>query len=254
MLKQNNLDVKCYTEVLDSLNLEEVITKATKTTKSSKTLIDHTVTNLLQHFTYSNVLPCPLVSDQDAPYITVNVRIPQYEPRYKFIRNEKQFDETAYVDDFAAPFEIVYAFEDPDDQTSALNTMVLECLDRHAPLRHTKLTRPPELWLHEHNIISLQNKCKIEHREAHKRPSKESPWNIFRDIWNKLKRVIRKAKRTFMMKALSSKRPTEVWKTIHCILNLSHRPLRVDPDKLNSYFAQTAQHMTSVSSPVAMEN
>ena len=140
MLKQNNLDVKCYTEVLDSLNLEQVITKATRTTKSSKTLIDHIITNLPQLITYSNVLPCPLVSDHDAPYITVNVRVTRYESRYKYIRNKKQFDETSYVDDFAAlPFEIVYAFEDPDDQISASNTMVLECLDRHAPLRRTKL-------------------------------------------------------------------------------------------------------------------
>ena len=136
MLKQNNLDVKRYTEVLDSLNLEQVLIKATRMTKSSKTLIDHIVTNLPQRITYSNVLPCPLVSDHDAPFITVNVRVPRYEHRYKFIRNKRQFDETSYADDFAAlPFEILYAFEDPDDQISALNTMVLECLDRHAPLR-----------------------------------------------------------------------------------------------------------------------
>ena len=53
-----------------------------------------------------------------------------------------------------------------------------------------------------------------------------------------------------MMKALSS---TEVLKTIHRILNPSHQPLRVDPDQLNTYFAQTAERVTSVSSPVAME-
>ena len=131
--------------------------------------------------------------------------------------------------------------------------MVLECLDRHAPLRRTKLTRPPAPWLHEPNIISLQKKCKIERQKAYKRPSKEGAWNIFRDTRNKLKKVIRKTKRTFMMKALSSKRPTEVWKTIHRILNPSHQPLRVDPDQLNTYFAQTAERVTSVSSPVAME-
>ena len=206
ILKQNNLDVKRYTEVLDSLNLEQVITKATRATKSSKTLIDHIVTNLRQRITYSNVLLCPLVSDHDAPYITVNVRVPRYEPRYKFIRNEKQFDETSYVDDFAAlQFEIVFAFEDPDDQIRALNTVILECLDRHAPLRRTKLTRPPAPWLHDPDIISLQKKCKIERREAQKRPSKEGAWNILRETRNKLKKVIRKAKRTFMLKALPSK-------------------------------------------------
>ena len=103
-------------------------------------------------------------------------------------------------------------------RVSLVFAKIVKCLDRHAPLWHTKLTRPPAPWLHEPNKISLQKKRKIERREAQKRPSKEGAWNIFRDTWNKLKKVIRKAKkRTFMMKALSSKRPMEVWKTIHCI-------------------------------------
>ena len=82
----------------------------------------------------------------------------------------------------------MYAFEDPDDQVSALNTMVLECLDRHAPLRRTKLTRPPAPWLHEPNIISLQKKYKIKRREAHKRPSKEGAWIYLEILGKSLKR------------------------------------------------------------------
>ena len=74
--------------------------------------------------------------------------------------NVRQCDETSYVDDISAlSFEIVYAFEDPDDQISALK--VLECLDRHAPLRRTKLTRPPAPWLNEPNILSLQKDAKL---------------------------------------------------------------------------------------------
>ena len=43
-----------------------------------------------------------------------------------------------------------------------------------------------------------------------------------------------------MSKALSSKRPKEVWKVIHRILNPSPKPLRENPDELNRYFVSTA--------------
>ena len=62
--------------------------------------------------THTHVLHCPLVSDHDAPYVTVKARVTRYVSRYKFIRNEKQFCETAFKEDFAQlPFEDVYALE-----------------------------------------------------------------------------------------------------------------------------------------------
>ena len=50
------------------------------------------------------------------------------------------------------------------------------------------------------------------------------------------------------MKALSSKRPKQVWKTIHRILH----PSRVNPDDINRHFGSTAERVTA-SSPVVKE-
>ena len=106
-------EVKRYNELLDSLSLKQMVTKATRITKTSKTLIDHIITNTAKRITYTEVLPCPLVTDHDAPYVCVNARITRYAPRH----NEKRFSETAFIDDFAVlPFEIVYAFDDPNDK------------------------------------------------------------------------------------------------------------------------------------------
>ena len=72
---------------------------------------------------------------------------------------------------------------------------------------------------------------------------------MFRHTRNKLKNLIKKAKRSFMITALSSKRPREVRRTIHRILHPSQQPLRADPDDLNRHFASTAE-LVFVSSPV----
>jgi hypothetical protein len=44
-----------------------------------------------QQVTHCDVLPTPLISDHDAPYICLNVRVPWFVPRFKMIRNERCF-------------------------------------------------------------------------------------------------------------------------------------------------------------------
>ena len=52
------------------------------------------------------------------------------------------------------------------------------------------------------------------------------------------------------MTALSSKRPKEVWRVIHRVLNPSTSPPRADPDQLNKYFIATNE-MTLGTTPDA---
>ena len=125
MFRPEMSEVKRYNELLDSLNLKQMVTKATQVTKTSKTLIDHIIPNVPKRITYTEVLPCPLVSDHDAPYACVNARITRNTPRHILTRNEKRFSETAFTDNFAAlPFEIVYAFDDPNDKIATFDHLV----------------------------------------------------------------------------------------------------------------------------------
>lgn len=89
-----------YMDILTNLNLKQLVTTATRTTLHSAALIDHVITNIPKCVTHSGVLPCPLISDHDAPYVCVNVRVTRFVPRYKFIRRECDFDEKAFIRDF----------------------------------------------------------------------------------------------------------------------------------------------------------
>ena len=134
----------------------------------------------------------------------MNSRITRYAPRQKLITNENRFSETAFIDDFAAlPFKIVYAFDDLNDKISTFNRLDTDCLDRHAPLGRTKVTRPPETWLNDPSIRSLQPNLANLGRKAHARPPKEGAWDMLRHTRNTLKNLIKKAKRSFMITALS---------------------------------------------------
>ena len=126
----------------------------------------------------------------------------------------------------------------------ALNSLTKYCLDRDARLRRVKVTRPPAPWLQTKEIRQLQKDRDQLRAEAHKKGG-ETSWAAFRDVRNKIKSVVDKARRSFLANALLSRRPKEVCKVIDRVLHPSPKPLREDPEKLNRYFISTAHRAKS---------
>ena len=80
-------------------------------------------------------------------------------------------------------------------------------------------------------------------------------WARLREVRNKLKATTRSARETFMRTAFSSSKPKELWRVIHRILKPSQHPIRIDPGKLNEFFASTAERTlpTKADSPESLE-
>ena len=117
------------------------------------------------------------------------------------------------------PLNLVYGLETPDDKLNALNSLITECIDRHAPLRRVKVTRPPAPWMHSEEIRKLQLERNRLRMEAHSNNTSAS-WSAFRAVRNEIKSLINKTRKAFLSKALSSKRPKVVWRVIHRVLSL----------------------------------
>lgn len=133
--------------------------------------------------------------------------------------------------------------EDPDEKLELFNKLVTECIERHAPLKRTKITRPPAPWLNTEGIRDLQTKRDTLRHEAHSQNAPEA-WGAFREVCNLLRTKIKQARKLFIDKALSSTRPKEIWRTIYRILHPSPQPLRLDVNELNNFFANTAERTT----------
>ena len=173
----------------------------------------------------------------------VNVRVRRFQPRYKWLRLERKFVTEEFLEDSAnLPYSVIYGLESPDDMVNALNTLFSECINRHAPLKRVKLTRPPAQWMNANEIRQLQADRDRLRFEAHKTNSDDS-WKAFREVRSKIKSVINKTKQNFIKTALSSKRPKEVWKMIHRILHPNKKPLNADPDRLNDFFINTNERI-----------
>ena len=89
LLRPNKPITSQYQDILSSLNLHQHVHKPTRTTDKTSTLIDHIISNLPERNPHTDVLPCPLVSDHDAVYATINIKVTRFQIRHKFIRNFK---------------------------------------------------------------------------------------------------------------------------------------------------------------------
>jgi hypothetical protein len=91
------------------------------------------------------------------------------------------------------------------------------------------------------NIQTLQKERDNLRYKADKSDADNGVWSAFRLVRNNSKSAIRSARKAFIEKALSSNKSRDIWRVIHRILKPNPKPLRVDPDELNTHFATTAE-------------
>jgi len=73
----------------------------------------------------------------------MNIKKQRFEPRYKHIRNEEDLNINSYIADFSQlPLNLIYSFDDPNDQLSIFNKITTDCISRHAPIKKVKFYQP----------------------------------------------------------------------------------------------------------------
>ena len=123
----------------------------------NKTINDHVFSTIPNSVTNHDIVHTEEISDHDTPYVIFNIKKEKYQPRYKFIRNEKNLDMNSYTSDFQQlRLNLVCSFDDPGGHVSIFNKLVVDCINTHAPLRKVKLTRPVGPWMYDPKIANLQ--------------------------------------------------------------------------------------------------
>ena len=138
---------------MEQFNLTQIVNKPTRTTLNRASLIDHIILSDPTICKHTDVLLCPHISDHDDPYALLNVRVPQFHPRLKYIHDEKHLNIEQYVSDINdLPFSLIYAFDDVETKLDIFNSLILDCINKHAPLKKIKVTRPLSPWMQSGKI------------------------------------------------------------------------------------------------------
>ena len=116
LLTPSYIHTKQLKTLLTKYELTQLINEPTRVTASSKTIIDHIITNRIQYVSDSGVLPCGM-SDHDVIYMVKRLRMPKLKtkPKTLHVRNYKRFNITCFLEDIKQiPFDQIEDLCDKD--------------------------------------------------------------------------------------------------------------------------------------------
>ena len=141
----------------------------------------------------------------------------------------------SYTSDFQQlPLNLVYSFDDPEDQASIFNKLIVECINTHAPLRKVKLTKPVAPWMNDPKITNFQKDLDTQHTIYHNHKSCSNHAN-YRNTRNKLKQTIKETKASFLHKVPSKKQTVKIWDNADRILNKQQDHIKLYPSDINNH-------------------
>ena len=233
-----NLDLLKYnshqptSEIYDlmySFSFLPVITKPTRITETSSTLIDNIFTNDLDISNHSSGILCTDISDH-FPVFTLNntctgsslsstpasTRENVKLFRSYSVQNMRNFTEALQAVDWTT----VLSLDDPQAAYTAFNNVLLDLHDCHFPLKRctTKYkARKPWLTLGLRNSIKLKNLLYIKY---HKSPSNEN-LRIYKTYKKQLRDILRQAERNHYdeMFRINQSNLKKSWDLIKEVLN-----------------------------------
>ena len=142
---------------------------------------------------FSSSVNWSIVTGYYQPTVSVNQNVRFHQkllvPYYVHVKS--------FISDFSElPFSLVYSVEDPSEKLDVLNSSIGRCLDKHAPLTRIRITRPQAPWMKDLDIRNLQAQRDIYRYDAHQTGTNED-WQLFKNVRNQLKRVIKETKKRF---------------------------------------------------------
>ncbi|EDO49849.1 predicted protein [Nematostella vectensis] len=130
-------EAKIFKRIYQTYQLSQLITKPTRITKSSKSLLDHYVTNSPEKIVKTGVIQTGL-SDHGMIFgiRKINYKTPlNSKPKIIEIRNMKRFNEQRFIEDLGKqPWHMIALMPDTESMWSCWKTLFLEVLDKYAPL------------------------------------------------------------------------------------------------------------------------
>ena len=147
MLDSTNNDTKHLMKLLTKFNLVQLIKSPTRTTATTKIVIDHIITNRSESVSKSEVLSCG-ISDHDAVFMTKHMRLPKLKasPRLLNVRNYKKSNLKAFrkymnnEDMNNVPFdEIKSISRDANEMWTVWKSFFLDILNKHLPITYIQV-------------------------------------------------------------------------------------------------------------------
>ena len=231
-----NHPTKTLKGILETYQLSQLITEATRITTSSCTLIDHYITSMPHKIVQSGVIPTG-ISDHSLifgirkinPVLSTRKRTNKVE-----VRNMKRFNEERFNEDLLSqPWEQIVLKSDTDSMWACWKELFLDVLDKYAPIQHIRKRTFNVPW------VTADIKKLIFERDRKKRKAMvtkhSADWDVYKTSRNRVNIALRHAKAEYYRTKIAHQKnnPKEAWKTINDLLGRSANDNIVNELKIN---------------------
>ena len=183
-LNPSNNNTKNLKRILNSFELTQLIKEPTWTTATTKTIIDHIITNKPTMVSNSGVISCG-ISDHDAVFIERNVRAPKLKvpPKILNVHNFKRFDSVSFQADIKGiPTERIRSVSGGvNEMWHWWKTFFLDILNKHAPVAKIKVKG------NHLPYVTSELKSMIRQRDYLRAKANKTGSNLLRQAYNHIK-------------------------------------------------------------------
>ena len=194
------------------------------------------------------------ISDHSLVYTVLKLKTPRTKSSYVSVRSYTNYKPELFLKDlYCVPFHMVNFFDDFNDQVDAFNSLFLDVLNEHAPIKRIKIKSRPNPFI-TREIRELMRTRDRWHKSAIK-TNDPLHWNAYRLFRQEVKKEIRLAEKVHVRSEIlnSNGNTNAIWKVIDRCLpkKATSRPRSTeDPAVLANKFNES---FTSVGSITALK-
>lgn len=246
-LKVNSSPLKFFQSyVTEPFALTQIIDSPTRITSTSSTLIDLVLAGNPENVKVHGVVDTPGISDHCLTFLAYSLKKPKFKPKMVTRRDFRNFDEKRFISDMErAPWGNILAVDDNDidNKVTIFENIHREVIDKHAPFRTFRITRPASPWLTDEikKLMDDRDKYKNKFNKDKKQETEE----IYKTLRNNVTHAIRCEKiKTFNSKINSKfKNPKQFhsalknFSVVESSCTNNHECI-IDPNLINNSFVK----------------
>ena len=163
------------TNVVEPFALTQVIENPTRITKNTSTLIDLVLTGSPENVKKTGVVDVPGISDHCLVYLSYALKKPKYKPKMVTRRDLHNFKEESFTEEIAqADWVDVHTADDANEKAAIFEKNFSTILDKHAPFKTFRVTRPPSPWLTTEIQEEMDKRDRYKNKLNQQRKNKET--------------------------------------------------------------------------------
>ena len=214
--KELDSEARTLLSILEVFGLHQLITKPTRVTKNSKSLIDLCITNSPDRIVDSGVIPLG-ISDHSLVCMCRKIHYSAKNSKRVIVkRSYKNLKSENFINDLSKEaWEDINFLTDPNEMWDVWKDKFMNCLDKHAPQRKKRIGNRRSPWINNELLRKMYKRDFLKKRAE--KSGDQTIWEEFKCQRNLVNNSVKAAKREYFSRNIENSKGDlrKTWKLIN---------------------------------------